>query len=285
VVDRFFQSIPLVTAVFNMLFIIFIIWHIIACAYWFIAVVIEYNFYAPLNCTHEGRDELVYFYNDYCKWYGTCALPGCGSLLAGGNMTCIRRSMPTAEELSVPASHEAFVVWSDFAHWPWGSMHTFDKRDVASGTPTAAHAAETELFGMMPDIPAHCQKPLSLRDTWLPHPSFSHAHQSAQYAHAMAWAIQATVGFGKTKPVSLTAYVFTTLVNIFGIFWYAIVVGQVTSTISAMSMGSSRQMFKVTKMNEFMKRNNVSPHPPPPLRPCPRPVHLFYNLSHVRVHV
>ena len=175
----------------------------------------------------------------------------------------------------MPAAHEAFMVWSDFAYWPWGSMHAFGEWEFASGTPTAAHAAETEWFGMMPDIPAHCQKPLSLRDTWLPHPSFSHAHQSAQYAHAMAWAIQATVGFGKTKPVSLTAYVFTTLVNIFGIFWYAIVVGQVTSTISAMSMGSSRQMFKVTKMNEFMKRNNVSPQPPPaspPMSPACPPV-------------
>ena len=261
------DGLPLLTEVFKLLFVIFIIWHIIACSYWYIAVVVEYNFYAEMNCTTVGGLEEVFFYNDYCKWYGTCGLPGCGSLVPS-NMTCIRRPIPTAEELSVPASHDAFMLWYDFAKWPWGSSHEM------TGTPAAAHADKTEWFGVMPNIPAHCQKPLSLRNTWLPHPSFSFSHQSAQYAHAMGWAIQTTVGFGKTNPVSLTAYVFTTFVNIFGIFWYAVVIGYVTTTISAMGMSNARQLFKITKMQEFMKKNNVSLSPDASL-PILRPTAVY----------
>ena len=101
---------------------------------------------------------------------------------------------------------------------------------------------------------------LGRRDNWLPHPAVANYWATEQWMESIFWAVSATTGIGiDIVPVTNGETAFTTLVIIFGLVWYSILVGSAASALQNVDSASAKKREKLEKIREFLKAAKVPP--------------------------
>ena len=258
--QKFLFTQPVITSIVGTILSLFIIWHFVACTYWFVAVTIEYDHYTFVPCPMMAdriEPKGIWMFSDYCKGYGTCILDGCDSD-ALKNATCIEyplSAMNTRAHMEGGHDDSYATDLAAFAIWPWGSVSGLDTTTAMSAD---TYGTRSTWRAYAPNVSAHCYQDNWFRRSWLPDPWQSHDSTILQYSSSLTWAIEATTGNGgEIVPENQLEHVVTMFAIAAGIMVYACIIGSITVALSATNNDTAQKRHQIKEMNRYMKRKKV----------------------------
>ena len=197
-----------------------------------------------------------YFFRDYCRYFGTCLLPGCdGASLSNGNFPCLELLIP-ADLLATSSDKDSdFGVYGQVALWPWGSI---DARSAPTAFFDEAYGPRDTWTVIYPNVPKHCLQPTQWPDRWLPKPSAQHSDYATQYSSALIWSIAAITGAGPDAAPTSNAENVVTLVAI-GVGYLLMAWTVATLTVAAMAVlrEDSQQRSQMRELDQYMVSHKV----------------------------
>lgn len=96
-------------------------------------------------------------------------------------------------------------------------------------------------------------------NSWTPNPSFLYQSTFSQYNYSLLWAVTVTAGVGvDIEPLTNIELVFTSIVIVFGVALYGIILGSTSSAFLSMDDQDADLRKQLESLNNFMRKKKVS---------------------------
>ena len=110
---------------------------------------------------------------------------------------------------------------------------------------------------ILPDTDIHWYD-VDMPDIWVPHASYANRGIMQQYWRAIFWAVAATTSIGENiSPRSLTEHIFSTIMILFGLMMYSMIIGSASSALSSLDTATAEQKSMLDRIIQYMRQRGV----------------------------